>query len=126
MLTIFWDNRFLRFLLVGALNTAFGYSVFALFIYAGLHYSLAAFLGTAVGVMFNFKSTGRIVFGNRDDRRIFRFVAVYGVVYLVNVLALKLLAAAGMNLYAAGAVLLLPLAALSFFLNKTLVFQGER
>jgi hypothetical protein len=38
--------RFLRFLLVGILNAAVGYGLFALFIYLGLHYSLANLVAT--------------------------------------------------------------------------------
>jgi len=36
------ERRFIRFLLVGGVNTLFGYGVFVSLIYIGLHYSLAA------------------------------------------------------------------------------------
>lgn len=41
--------RFLKFLMVGALNTVFGYSVFALFTYLNLHYTISTLLATILG-----------------------------------------------------------------------------
>lgn len=120
-----WDNRFFRFLVVGGLNTLFGYSVFALLIFLGVHYSLAVLVSTVAGVLFNFKTTGAIVFNHSDNRLIFKFVLGYGVVYLLNVLFLKLLSLAGLNMYVGGAVLLLPMAVVSYLINSRLVFRGK-
>lgn len=119
-------NRFLRFLVVGGLNTLFGYGVFALLVLSGLHYAAAAFLATVVGVLFNFRTTGRFVFGSRDDRLLLRFVLVYGVTYAVGVASLRAAKAAGVPVLAAGAVLQLPLALLAFSLQKALVFKEPR
>lgn len=116
---------FVRFLAVGVLNTAFGYGIFVFFLFIGVHYALAALLGTVLGVLFNFKSTGRLVFGSRDNSLIFRFVGVYALTYFLNVAGLKLLYSAGINHYIGGALLLLPLALLAFALQKTLVFHGD-
>lgn len=120
-----WDNRFFRFLVVGGLNTLFGYSVFALLIYFGLHYSLAVLLSTVAGVLFNFKTTGSIVFDHRDNRLIFKFVLGYCVVYLLNVLMLKALSLVGLSMYVGGALLLLPMAVVSYLINSRLVFRGK-
>lgn len=117
-----FDTRFLKFLAVGVLNTLFGYSLYALLIFIGLEVSLAILLGTIVGVLFNFKTTGTLVFGSRDNRKLFRFVGVYTLLYFVNVAGVKTLMAAGLNSYLAGAVLLAPMAILSFLLNRKLVF----
>src|SRR5665647_2063048 len=108
------DPRFIKFLFVGGLNTLFGYGMFALFIYFHLHYSIASLLATLLGVLFNFKTTGKLVFKSSDNRLIVRFFAVYGMVYLVNVLFLKGFSWFGLNYYIAGAILVLPLAALSY------------
>ena len=56
------ERRFIRFLLVGGVKTLFGYGVFFSLIYIGLHYSLAALLGTILGILFNFQTVGRLVF----------------------------------------------------------------
>lgn len=113
---------FLRFLVVGGLNTAFGYSVFAAFILLGIHYAVAAFLGTVLGILFNFKTTGTLVFHSHDNGLIARFFAVYGVTYVIGVLLLKIFKALGVHVLVTAAVTLLPMAALSFLLMRRLVF----
>ncbi len=113
----------LRFLLVGVLNAAFGYGCFAGFLYLGLHYSAALLVATVLGVAFNFKSTGALVFGSKNNKLIFRFAAGYGVVYgtnLVGIAALKLL---GVDPYLAGMALIVPMALLSFVINNRFVFN---
>jgi putative flippase GtrA len=117
------DRRFIRFLFVGVLNTLFGYSVFALFILANFHYSLAALLSTVCGILFNFKTTGRLVFGNRDNSLLLRFFGVYGISYVVGVSLLKLSDTFGWNLLIAAAVLMPPMAVFSYTLNRVLVFE---
>ncbi len=118
----FWNNQFLRFLLVGGINTVFGYCMYALFTFMGLHYSIAMLLAQISGVIFNFYTTGRIVFNNSDARLFIRFFCVYITIYMVNVLLLGAFEQASYNMYIAGALLILPNALLSFFLNKILVF----
>ena len=115
--------QLIRFLIVGLLNTVFGYGCFALFIYANIHYTLALFLATVAGVLFNFKSTGILVFKSHNNQLIFRFVAVYVFLYGVNVTLLKLLYLLGLSLYFGGAVLLIPMALFAFFLNRKYVFR---
>lgn len=123
---MFLTPQFLKFLVVGGINTIFGYSVFALLIYVGLHYALASLLSTVLGVLFNFKTTGTLVFRNKDNSLIFRFFGVYGVVYVCNVLLLKFLGGSGLNMYWAGALVIAPLALLSFVLNKLFVFEVKK
>lgn len=112
-----------RFLAVGCLNSIFGYGCFAILLYAGIHYALALLLATVAGVLFNFKSTGVLVFKSHNNRLIFRFLAVYGLVYGVNVTCIKLLQVLGVGPYYGGALLLLPMALLAFLLNRKYVFR---
>ena len=71
------DILFIKFLAVGVLNTLFGYGIFALLLFIGLHYAVASILATICGVLFNFKTTGTLVFNNNDNRLIFKFISVY-------------------------------------------------
>lgn len=121
--TKFWSNQFLRFLLVGGINTVFGYCMYALFTFTGLHYAIAMLLAQVSGVIFNFYTTGKIVFNNSDARLFIRFFCVYITIYVVNVLLLGAFERALYNMYIAGALLILPNALLSFSLNKILVFS---
>jgi putative flippase GtrA len=115
--------KLFRFLLVGVLNAAFGYGCFAGFLYLGLHYSAALLLATILGIAFNFKSTGALVFGSKNNKLIFRFVAGYGVVYGTNVGGIAALKLLGVDPYVAGMALIVPMALLSFVINNRFVFN---
>lgn len=117
-------NKFAKFLFVGVINSLFGYAMFSLLLFSGLHYSISAFFATILSILFNFKTTGGLVFKNCDNKLLPRFFLVYSVVYVVNVFCLKAFSLLNINLYAAGFVLILPLAMLSFFLMKGFVFGG--
>jgi len=119
------NNKFIRFLFVGVINTIFGYSLYALFLKLGFHYSIAVLASTVIGIIFNFFTTGRLVFQNTRNSLIFKFFGVYGIIYFTNVFLLKIFDLYSFNLYLAGAVLILPMALLSFVLNKNLVFEGK-
>jgi len=67
-----------------------------------------------LGVFISFFTIGKFVFSNTDNWRIFRFVGVYVVVYLVNISGLWVFDDFGVDLYLAGALLILPLAMVSF------------
>jgi putative flippase GtrA len=116
-------HQFARFLFVGFFNSLFGYSCFAILLYVGLHYALALFLATILGVAFNFKSTGALVFGSHNNRLIIRFIASYAAIYFVNAVGIKILSHIGVTPYISGAVLIFPMAVLAFILNKRFVFN---
>lgn len=116
--------QLLRFLLVGGLNTAFGYSVFALMTWFGFSPPIAIGASTVLGILFNFQSTGRLVFGQARRSLLWRFVAAYAVVYGLNVMVLKALVLAGLGPYVANALLILPLAIVAYLLQKKFVFTS--
>lgn len=116
------DVQFIRFLLTGILNTLFGYAVFVTLIWLGLHYPLAILVSTLLGALFNFKTIGTFVFTSRDNSLIWRFLIVYGTVYIINVLALRFLRAAIPNDYLSQAILLPIVALVSYFFIKRFVY----
>lgn len=119
-------TRFLRYLAVGGLNTAFGFGLYALLLAGGLHYTVAAGLGTVLGILFNYMTTGRLVFGYAGTGAAPRFVAVYGFLYLVNITGITLLRHVGTS-DLLGGFLMLPVAALlGYLLNARLVFGSDR
>jgi putative flippase GtrA len=117
---------FVRFIAVGMLNTLFGYACFAMFLRMGLHEAFALLGATILGIAFNFKSTGSLVFNSHDNRLIVRFVLAYGICYGVNLLLLNLIALTGWPAYVGGALSMPPVALLSFFLMKRFVFRRRR
>lgn len=119
------NSQVIKFLAVGVLNTLFGYGMFNLFLFLGFHYVMAVLLGTILGVLFNFKTIGTFVFGSKNNRLIFRFVMVYVVIYLLNILFLYIFTLLNFDVRIAGAILLVPMAVVSFGLNKFFVFEGR-
>jgi len=119
------DNRFLRFLVTGVVNTGFGYSIYAAFVFAGAHPQIALALQFAIGVVFNHMTHGRFVFGTRGYSRFPHYVAAYVAVYLFNAVLLKLLLSFGAGAYLAQAIALVPTVLLSFKLVSTALRGGK-
>lgn len=116
-------NQVKKFIVIGVINTLFGYSIYALMIYVGLSYDVALIISTVCGVIFNFHSIGKLVFNNFKYALFFKFVLVYVLVYFINLLLIKLFLLLGANAYLGGALAVIPSAAASFLLNKYLVFN---
>jgi putative flippase GtrA len=117
------QRQLVRYLMVGALNTAFGYGVYALLLWVGLHYTAATLASTVLGILFNFKTYGTLVFKNRSNRLMLRFLAVYGFLYLCGNAWIFLLKKAGVTPYISGACWLIPNALLGFVLNRMFVYK---
>jgi putative flippase GtrA len=116
--------QFLRFLFVGALNTAFGYGVFAALVLSGMAPAPALVATYVVGILFNFFTTRRLVFGHAGSPSTFlRFVAAYGVIYLFNAALFELVGMAGIGPLLGQALCLPVVAVFSFLLFKLHVFR---
>lgn len=109
-------GQLVLFVLVGALNTAVGYAVFAAFVLIGSGMTWAAIGSTILGALFNFRSTGQIVFGSRRADRLPRFLLLYAFLCGLDIGLLRLAAAFGVAPLAAQ-VTILPLLALASFLT---------
>jgi putative flippase GtrA len=119
-------RELIRYLVVGAANTAIAYLLFAGFILAGMAYDGALLLALIIAVLVSFAATGRLVFDNRDWRRIGWFIAAYAVFYWINIGLLHLFTCHGLGPLAAQALCLPVMTPLSFIVNKFLVFGGRR
>lgn len=118
------SKYFARFLVSGAINTAFGYFIFAFFIFLGCGDFTAPLFAEICAVIFNFNTIGGMVFGDRSKKLFLRFCSVYAIIYIVQVAGLKIFAAYGIeNRYLSGFILVFPVAFLSYNLNKKLVFK---
>lgn len=118
-------RQFLLFLVIGAMNTLFGYSCFAFFIFLGFHYAIASCLAYCFGIIFNFHTLGKIVFKNFNLKLIFKFVGVYIFLYCLNVTIIKSLQVFSSNYYLTGFLAVMPVAMVAFLLNKYVVFRDK-
>ena len=116
-------HRPLRFLAVGMLNTVFGYSAFALLFVVTQNRNASLIAATVLGTLFNFFTTGRIVFGNRTWRTLLPFVLAYGVALVLNLLVLNLLVALKVGTLVAQAVSLPVVVVISYLINARFVFR---
>ena len=118
-------HRFLRFLVVGGLNTAFGYGVYALFIYLGTGYIIASTLSFALGIFASYRSHAKFVFGSRGgmNQSFVLYLASWLLLYVANITALGVLIRNDVDSYLAGAVLVPPMAVLSFVVLRFIVFR---
>ena len=120
------DRKFVKFLFVGAINTLFGYLMYSLFISTPLSRPIALACAYVAGVMWNFKTTGVLVFKNGDNRLIFRFIVSYVLTYFINLGCLNALALYNVNKYVAQLILVFPIALISFTLFKKFVFVVKK
>ncbi|OYV00266.1 MAG: polysaccharide biosynthesis protein GtrA [Burkholderiales bacterium PBB5] len=119
--------QFVRFVLVGCLNTGFSYALYAVFLGLGLNFALANGLAFVLSLLFSFKTQGALVFRNSNPRLLLRFVLIWGGIYVFNVGVIAGLMRLGLNAYWAGAAALVPVTLLSYLLQRFAVFgSGAR
>jgi putative flippase GtrA len=115
-----------RFVIVGGLNTVFGYGLFTVFYLLSHHRQLSLVASTAVAVLFNYFTTGRLVFANRGFKAMIPFFLGYGVVLIVNMASLEILTRAAVHTLVAQAISLPLMVVLSYVINRYVVFAGSR
>jgi putative flippase GtrA len=115
----------MRYVLVGAINTAFSYGLYAACIFAGAGYSVASAVSMIGGILFSHQTTGSLVFRSAGRGTLWKFAACYLVVYAFTLALLAAMDAAGIDAYLAGLLAAAPAALLSFTLLKLLVFRGR-
>ncbi|WP_050605787.1 GtrA family protein [Ruegeria sp. 6PALISEP08] len=110
------EKSFMRFALVGVLNTAFGYALFTALNLFGLPPQVALAISFSGGVLWNFMTHARLVFGTKGFGRLPFYVLSYLLVYAFNALSLEGLLSAGLQPIVAQGILVLPAAILAFIL----------
>lgn len=118
--------RFVKFLFVGVLNTAFGFLAYAFFLrVVHLPWAWALAVSYIFGVLWNFMTHGKIVFMTQGLRRLPLYVLAYVVIYTINKLALHVLIdGLGVSDLWAQAILVLPIAMVAFVL-VSLALTGQ-
>jgi putative flippase GtrA len=129
----YFEPQFIRFVLVAMLNTAFGLFINYLFLFIFEHlfklnhaYVVSNFFATIVSILFNFKTYGILVFKNKDNKLILRFLAVTTFTYLVNIGGIALLEHLGsQNNYLNLTIMAIPVGLLNYVLNSKFVYKKK-
>lgn len=129
----YFEPQFIRFVLVAMLNTAFGLFVNYLFLFIFEHllkfnhaYVISNFIATIVSILFNFKTYGILVFKNKDNKLLLRFLAVTTFTYLVNIGGIALLEHLGsQNNYLNLTIMAVPVGLLNYVLNSKFVYKKK-
>lgn len=118
--------RLIRFLVVGCINTLFGFGVYIACIFLDSSVPIALLLSMILGTLFNFFSTGRYVFSRFSFHLLPRFLICYLFIYILNMFLFEVIFLKITNKIFAQAILVLPLAVLSYFLMNKFVFSKEK
>jgi len=115
----------LKFLVVGITNTLGGYAFYAALVALGVNYAVALTLEYVAGIAYGFVLNKRWTFNAQGGslRQAWRYVVLYGVIYLLNVgLLMALVERWGLNPYISQLILLGFLTLLSFVVQKRWIF----
>jgi putative flippase GtrA len=113
---------FYKYLLVGCINTTFFYSMFAIFLFFGFHFTLAILAATILSILFNFQSYGKLVFKAHSWNLLGRSIFIYTIIYLLNITLLLAFDLLVSNLYISGAMTTPVIAYLGYILNRRYVW----
>lgn len=112
-----------RFFLTGALNTTMGYIIYVIAYYFTKNETYALITDYILSILFNFKSYSLFVFNTKNNSKIFRFTAIYVLIFLLNRGSLYLyIDIFGLGPYISQLIALTYIPLLLFFLFKNYVF----
>ncbi|WP_158072274.1 GtrA family protein [Achromobacter xylosoxidans] len=119
-------KRIIRFFLVGGLNTLFGFVVYTVFALTSLPTWLVLIATNTITLSFNFLTTGGLVFRQMAIRLLPRFLIVYGVIFCTYLGLINLLAPIVGGRIWAMAIIVLPVAVLTYLLQSIFVFRPPK
>lgn len=118
-------KQIIKFIAVGIVNTLVYYFLYSLFIYLEFDYKIAVLFATISGVLFSFKTFGKFVFDNDDKKLIYKFIFVYIILYLLNLILITNFNILFANYYMSGFFASICISVFTFILNKKFVFKKE-
>lgn len=124
-ISIILQSNFLRFLLVGGLNTLFGFSVYALLALTEVSTWIILLISNFIGMIFNFFTTGGLVFFDVSILRMPRFITCYISIYLIYLSLINWLEPIFESRITAMALIVLPVTVLSYLILKFFVFRHK-
>lgn len=114
--------QLLRYYIAGIINLAFGYVLFAIFVWAGLQVFVAQAVGYVIGVIFNYFTYSRIAFTGQQGGKA-SFLASYVVNYIVSFGFLWLVLQVIASPYIAGLVVTIAVSLVNYLVLRKWVFR---
>lgn len=115
--------RFVRFLVVGGINTLFGLAAYSLLALSDLSTWLVLIVSNLAGMVFNFITTGGLVFRDLNLARLPRFLFCYVLIFLIYLVLINWLSPVTGGRIWAMAIIVLPMAALTYLMQSWFVFS---
>ena len=120
------NKQFIKFVIVGIINTIVGYGTYGILIYFNVYYLIANTISTIIGVTNSYILNTRITFrdSKKDIKTPIKFVSVYIVSYIIGTLNLILLIKYfNVNSYIAGLFNIGVTTIISYFGHKLFSFK---
>jgi putative flippase GtrA len=117
------QHRFLKFLVVGGINTLFGFITYSALAFSDLSTFIVLLISTFVGISFNIFTTGGLVFRDLSFHRIPRFIIIAIVIFLSNLELIKCLSPLYVGRIEAMAIIIVPMTILNYFLLVWFVYK---
>lgn len=120
------DKRFIKFILVGILNTAIGYGTYSVLIFLNINYIIANTISTIVGISCSYLLNKKITFNDikTNKKTPLKFISVYALSYILGTINLSVLVKiCNVNEYTAGFVNLFITTFISWFGHKYFSFK---
>lgn len=114
-----------RFLFIGVINTAFSYSIYCALIAMGNAFPIAGIVALALGVVWSFTTNGKLVFQQKLQGRFLKYLATWGVVYIIYVLTIWVAIGLGLDVYLGGALATLMTIPVAYLLQHFFVFVQD-
>jgi hypothetical protein len=114
-------------MIVGFINTIFGYSIYGILIYSNYDVKVAVLAATILGIFFNFFTYRKLFISYPFRPSIFiKFLISYSSVYIFNIYILNIISSAfGFNLYLAQFFCIIPCVFLNWILLRHFVYIGK-
>jgi putative flippase GtrA len=117
------NAEFMRFLIAGGINTAFGYLVFSAGFFFTGNEAVALVIDYVIGAFFNYQSYSRLAFSGYG-RRFISFCAVYIAAYFLNYFILYFfIHHCGLNAYVSQLCALVVCPLILYLMLKKFVFS---
>ncbi len=114
-----------RYVLVGILNTLFGYCLFIFLNWLGLNNSIALLCTSVIGIAFSFTTIAHLVFKSNDHQLFYKFILLYVFLYGINLILLESFNYIFHSVYCSAAFSIIFCALISFYVNRHFIFKNR-